>query len=293
MPPSPSIAIFGGSEPIPPEKAERFRDGCRRATDAGWEVLTRGGSAVDAVEAAILVMEEDPVFNAGYGSQLNADGEVQNDASIMDGERLDCGAVAFVQGVWNPIRLARAVLQDKEVLLAGDGAHRFAVEKDVPTCPKEALVTEERVEEWKQKLGLTDTVGAVAIDRSGHVAAGASTGGTGGNRRGRVGDSPQVGAGFYADDSLGAVVFTGDGEQIARMALGKRTVDGMAGDVPPETALSASLDAMVARVGGEAGGIAVDRHGRLGWAHRSPNMAVGLRAAGDSEARVYLHKDEE
>lgn len=291
----PAIIVHGGAKTIPAEKREAHREGCRRAAEAGWEVLTEGGSALDAVVTAIRVLEADPTFNAGYGAELNGDGEVQMDAGLMEGETLRGGAVAFVQGVRHPISLARRVMEDGEVLLAGDGALRFAQEQGIELCPKEALITPERLQEWEDKSAgkENDTVGCVALDVEGRLAAGASTGGTGGNRRGRVGDSPQMGSGFYADDELGACSMTGDGEQIARVVLAKRVVDSLGGSMVPDEVMREALRHLERRTEGEAGGIIIDRHGLIGWEHNSEHMAVAFRNEAMPAADAFIGKEEE
>jgi beta-aspartyl-peptidase (threonine type) len=293
----PTIIVHGGAKEIPPEQQAAHREGCHRAAEAGWAVLEGGGSAVDAVEAAIRVLEDDPTFNAGYGAELNADGDPQMDASIMDGATLEVGAVAFLEGVKNPISVARLLLREEEVLITGDGAHRFAAEKGAELCPKEALITEARRKEWEAQRfppsKANNTVGCVALDKDGHVAAGASTGGLGGNRRGRVGDSPQVGCGFYADDPCGGAALTGDGEAIARVVLAKSAVDLLCGLYFPEEVARKSILKLDQRVQGEGGIILVDREGRIGWAHNSAHMAVAYRTSQDQEVRAYVQKQQE
>jgi len=295
-----AIIVHGGAKEMTPEELEPHRVGCRKAADAGWAVLERGGTAVEAVEEAIRVMETDPVFNAGYGGELNADGEVQMDAAIMDGDSLDAGAVGFIQGVWHPISVARKVLENQEVFLTGDGARRFAEEQGAELCGKEELITEERYQKWKaqqeekQNVPMeNNTVGCVALDRSGNVAAGASTGGTGGNRRGRIGDTPQIGCGVYADNERGGCSMTGDGESIARVVLAKATIDQLARQRSPEEVTAASIQLLERRTGGDGGCIAIDRQGRLGWAHNSGNMAVAYRTPAMDRARAFAHKCEE
>lgn len=289
-----ALIVHGGAKEIPAEQHDAHREGCRRAAEAGYAVLQKGGSAVDAVETAIRALEDDPTFNAGYGAELNADGEVQTDAGLMVGDSLKAGAVAFVQRVRNPIGLARKVLECGEVLLVGDGAERFAVEQGIELCANESLITAERRKEWEEKSVAkdNDTVGCVALDGAGHLAAGASTGGTGGNRRGRVGDSPQLGCGFYADDERGGCSMTGDGEQIAKVVLAKSTVDRLE-RAEPEEAIQESLRILERRTKGEAGCIAIRRDGPIGWGHNSVHMAVAYRTEAMPEATAYVSKEEE
>lgn len=290
-----SIIVHGGAEPIPEEKRSRFREGCEKAAEAGWEILSYGGSAVDAVEAAIRAFESDPTFNAGVGAQLNHDGEVQMDAAVMDGEALDSGAVAYIQAVRHPISIARRILAEGEVLLVGDGAQRYAEEKGCEICHPFDLVTEERENEWRaqRKGGGKDTVGCVARDQAGHIAAGASTGGLGGVRRGRVGDTPIIGSGVYADDGLGGCACTGDGESIAKVVLAKYVVDRLGGESTPDEIAATALDMFEQKVSGEAGLICIDSQGAIGWNHDSAQMSVAYRTAESEEIVSYVEKSEE
>jgi beta-aspartyl-peptidase (threonine type) len=186
-------------------------------------------------------------------------------------------------------------MEDGEVLLAGDGALLFAKEQGVELCPKDALITPQRLQEWEEKSAAkeNDTVGCVALDVEGRLAAGASTGGTGYNRRGRVGDSPQIGCGFYADDEFGACSMTGDGEQIARVVLAKRVVDNLGGAKIPDEVMREALRHLERRTQGEAGGIVLDRHGLIGWEHNSDHMAVAFRNDAMPVAEAFVSKDEE
>jgi beta-aspartyl-peptidase (threonine type) len=294
-----AIIVHGGAKDMEPEEYEPHREGCRRAAEVGWEVLQRGGTAVDAVEAAIRVMEDDPTFNAGYGAELNADGEVQMDASLIDGGSLNAGSVGFIQGVRHPISVARKVLESGTVFLVGDGANRFAQEQGAELCDNRELETEERRKKWEKTIaegnggtGANNTVGCVALDQNGDLAAGASTGGTGCNPRGRIGDTPQLGCGFYADNQRGGCSMTGDGESIARVVLAKTTVDQL-GEVPPDEAAARSMQILGDRTEGDGGCIVIDRQSRIGWDHNSGNMAVAYRTPDLPEARAYVHKREE
>ncbi|MGD8397330.1 MAG: isoaspartyl peptidase/L-asparaginase, partial [Anaerolineae bacterium] len=238
----PSIIVHGGAWDIPPELHEAHREGTRRAVEAGWAVLDAGGSAMDAVEAAVVVMEDDETFDAGRGSFLNAEGQVELDAGCMEGAGLQVGAVASVQFIPNPIRLARAVMEKSEhVLLVAQGAQRFAQKHGFRSCDLTDLAVPREFERWQKLLydraysardtfarhqahrraGPGDTVGCVARDATGHIAAGTSTGGTPNKMPGRVGDVPMVGAGFYADDDYGGASTTGWGESIAKVLLAR------------------------------------------------------------------------
>jgi beta-aspartyl-peptidase (threonine type) len=228
----PALIVHGGAWAIPADELEAHKEGCRRALDVGWQLLAQGRSALDAVEAAVRVLEDDPAFDAGVGSVLNRDGIVELDAAIMEGEQLRSGAVAAVRRIRNPITLARRVLESQVILLTATGAERFAESVGIPFCdPSELIVARER-ERWTALLkqgpvraqdafvaNPGDTVGAVALDQRGHLAAGTSTGGTANKLPGRVGDSPLIGCGLYADDQSGACSSTGWGESIIKVVL--------------------------------------------------------------------------
>jgi beta-aspartyl-peptidase (threonine type) len=248
-----------------PAKAEQ---GCLAAARAGHAILEQGGSALDAVVAAVCVLEDDPQFNAGRGSALNADGEVEMDASVMTGD-LQAGAVAAVKGLANPVRLARLVMErTKHVLLAADGAHRFALEQAVPFVDPESLITERA----RRRLASHGTVGAVARDKQGRLAAATSTGGTTGKRPGRVGDTPLIGCGTYADDEAGACSCTGLGEAIIKVTLARAAVDRLRlGDEP--NAAAAAVTATLRRAQGDGGLILIDAKGRFGLAFSTQRMA--------------------
>jgi L-asparaginase / beta-aspartyl-peptidase len=289
-----ALIVHGGAKEVKPEEEEANRLGCVRATEAGWRILDSGGGALEAVEAAIRVLEADPTYNAGYGSELNADGEVQMDASIMEGRNLGAGAVAFIQGVRHPISVAYKVLHSEEVFLAGDGAYRFAAEVGAELCSNSSLITAKKQKAWRNKKAekANNTVGCVALDSQGLIAAGASTGGTGMNRRGRVGDTPQIGCGVYADCLCGGATMTGDGEQIARLVLAKMAVDRLA-DVSPDQAAFQCIHKLQTRTGGEAGCILIDKEGRIGWYHNSSHMPIAYCSSDLKEIRCYLSKPEE
>jgi beta-aspartyl-peptidase (threonine type) len=201
----------------------------------------------------------------------------------MDGSDLSLGGVAALRGVRNPIAVARLLLREKPVLLVAEGARRFAESRGVaftdhPVRPTDAA-------------GRSDTVGCVARDMDGHLAAGTSTGGLEGCAPGRVGDSPLAGCGLYADDAVGAVVFSGDGEEIARAMLAARVIQALEAG-PPQAAIEAAI-ARVARLGAEAGGLVLDREGCFGWAHNSPHFSIGYRDSRMTETRVELRHDPE
>lgn len=259
-----ALIVHGGATEIGVDEREAYRRGCESAAGAGREVLLRGGSAVEAVVAAVRSLEADVTFNAGLGAARNADGRVQRDAAVMDGATLEVGAAAAVEGVVHPVEFAASLLRDEEVLLVGAGAERVAAERGFTGPPDESEPTRPRTH---------DTVGCVALDVDGHIAAAVSTGGLDGSRPGRVGDSPLPGGGFFADDEVGGVVLSGSGEQIARVALAAWVEHRLREGQTAADAASSALDRL-ARVGGEAGLIVIDRAGRLGWAHNSPDFAV-------------------
>ncbi|AFZ66832.1 isoaspartyl peptidase/L-asparaginase family protein [Deinococcus peraridilitoris] len=288
-----AIIVHGGAHEVPPEKASASRAGCLAAQQAGRKVLEGGGSAVEAVEAALRLLEDDPTFNAGFGSAPNSVGEVEMDSGLMDGRTLDVGAVAGLRGVRHPASVARALLRETPVMLIGDAARQFAREQGAELCEVEALISPAQREAYEEH----DTVGCVALDAQGNLAAGTSTGGLSGQRPGRVGDSPLPGCGFYADNELGAVALTGEGESIARMMVAARILHLLARPSPeatsPDGALQEALQTMQQRVGGEAGAIVITPDGQVGWWHNSPNMPVAYQTSRMAQAGVFLSKTEE
>lgn len=297
-----AIIVHGGAWDIPPELQADHVAGCRAAAAAGWDILARGGSALDAVETAVRVMEDHPVFDAGRGSHLNRDGEVELDAGLMDGRTLMAGAVAAVKRIANPISLARRVLHDSpHVFLVGAGAERFAQEVGIPLCDPTDLVVERERRLWDERRttqgegaaafgrGAADTVGAVALDAAGGLAAGNSTGGTMFKYPGRVGDTPLVGCGLYADNQLGAAVCTGWGEQIMKTVLAKTAVDQIALLGDARTAANVAIAYFQNRVGGLGGVIALSPAGQVGLAHSTPCLAHAFRTADMAEIVAGIH----
>ncbi|MGE5432169.1 MAG: isoaspartyl peptidase/L-asparaginase family protein [Syntrophomonadaceae bacterium] len=224
------IAVHGGAQnkdknTFTPELEEAYKRGIEEALYTGWEILNNDGAALDAVESAVRVLEDNPIFNAGRGSAINRDGETEQDAAIMCGETLKAGAVAAIRLVKNPVSLARKIMESTEhVMLTGAGAEEFAKQAGLEFRPPEYFITQEKLEELKKNLhheniknpGSRDTVGAVALDKKGSLAAATSTGGLTNKLKGRVGDSPIIGAGTYANNNACAVSCTGDGEYIIR-----------------------------------------------------------------------------
>jgi beta-aspartyl-peptidase (threonine type) len=267
----PVIVVHGGAGTIKDQSKNRRLDGCRTAAMQGWRVLTSGASAVQAVVAAVKAMEDNPVFNAGRGAALNAAGQVQLDASIMDGATLKIGAVAAVQRVRNPIALACKVLEDgRHVLLVSQGAERFARDVGIPLCATANLIVVSQRSKWEARHG---TVGCVALDHDGTIAAGTSTGGRFDALPGRVGDSALIGSGTYANRS-GGVSCTGIGEDIIRVVLAKTAVESLRSGCDPFEAAGKSIEAFQASTNSEAGLILVDGQGRVGYAQNSKHMPV-------------------
>lgn len=280
-----TILIHGGAKTIAPEEEQANREGLDEAVRAGAAILAAGGTAIEAAEAAIRVMEDRPVFNAGTGSVANRESGIEMCAGLMDGSSLQVGAIAAIPLVRHPISVARALLGEKEILLTGQGALAFARERGAPMQDREDRAP---VRVVARAGGGHDTVGAVALDRRGNLAAGTSTGGLEGTLPGRVGDSPMPGCGYYADDTVGAVSLSGDGEDIARLVLASRIMDKL-GRMDVDCALACALT-RIARLGGEAGAIALDRHGNPGFAHNSSHFAVALMREDEEEPAIRLAK---
>ncbi|MCY6488994.1 isoaspartyl peptidase/L-asparaginase family protein [Leptolyngbya sp. GGD] len=290
----PVIIVHGGAKTISENDVAANQAGCRAAVEAGWAVLIQGGSAAGAVEAAIRVLESDQTFNAGFGATLNSEGEVEVDAAMMEGATLGWGAVAAVQGVRHPIVVARKIMEEKPRLLVARSGERFARNHAVEICAKEALVSEEQYQEWKEEIEVLDrpnTVGCVALDADGNLVAGTSTGGTTGQPQGRVGDTALVGCGLYADNQLGACSTTGDGESIIPVVLAKTAIDALK-DKHPDAAAQWAINTLISRVEGEAGCILIDRQGRIGWAHNSPDMAVAYMSEDLVQPAIFTRKDQ-
>jgi beta-aspartyl-peptidase (threonine type) len=285
------IVVHGGAKTISEDKVEANHAGCTAAAEAGWAVLISGGTAAEAVEAAIRVLETDQTFNAGFGATLNSDGQVELDAAIMEGS-LCWGGVAAVQGVRHPISVARKIMDDKPRLLVAEGAKRFATECGAEMCRKEALVAKEQKQQWEKDEKVSDrpnTVGCVALDAGGTLVAGTSTGGTTHQQAGRVGDSAVVGCGLYAD-SIGACSTTGDGESIIPVVLAKTATDFLNGDRHPEEAAQMAIAALKSKVEGEAGCIVLDHQGRVGWAYNSQHMAIAYRTSEMEKTASFIEK---
>ncbi len=286
-----ALAIHGGAGAIPadaPEAEKRaYLASLRRVLELGRSVLAEGGTSLDAVERVIAALEDDPLFNAGKGAVLNREGEAELDASIMDGATLACGAVAAVRTVKNPIQLARRVMEKTpHVLLAREGAERFAEAQGLSLVPPAYFVTERRQRQWEQWRASQGggTVGAVALDRYGNLAAGTSTGGLTGKMPGRVGDSPIIGAGTYAANATCAVSGTGRGEEFIRHGVARRIalLMELRGLDVEEAARQVVHEVLRP---GDGGVIAVDRHGHIAMEFNTPGM---FRGAADATGRFEV-----
>jgi beta-aspartyl-peptidase (threonine type) len=290
----PSLIVHGGAWDIPDEAVDACKQGCLDALGDGWKILASGGPALDAVEAAVISLENNPVYDAGFGSHLNAEGHVECDAIVMEGATLRAGAAAGLQRVKNPIQLARAIYEKSpHMMLVGEGAEKFAREKRIALCKPEELVSEA---EWEAYLKCRQdehaaehhrgheqgTVGAVAIDMEGRLFAATSTGGTCCKLPGRVGDSPLIGCGCYADSMAGGVSCTGYGEAIMKIVMAKMAVDLLGqrsnGASPMDHANQVAETCMkhlAERGRGTGGLILLDKDGNPAFAFNTPRMAYG------------------
>jgi len=271
----PVLMVHGGAGPEPVEGREELRAGIYQALTAGWQLLSEGGGALDAIEAAVRSLEAHPRFNAGRGAVLTRDRGVELDASIMEGDRLRSGAVGAVTRIAHPVSLARRILEDgRHVLLVAEGALAFAREQGLPECDPAELITDRQLARWKARRG-GGTVGAVALDRYGTIASATSTGGTAGKLPGRVGDSALIGCGTYAESTLGGVSCTGSGEAIIRVVLARRVLEILKALDNPEHAGLVAMDVLTEEGQGDGGLIVLDWRGRTAFAHSTAFMPVG------------------
>src|SRR5579863_5144591 len=322
----PVLLVHGGAWAIPDDMVEAHLNGVRNAMAAGWQVLNRGGSSLDAVEEAVVVMEDDETFDAGRGSFLNRDGKVQLDALIMEGATLRAGGVGCVERLRNPVRAARKILSESpHVYFVGEGAEQFAAEHGIALCKNEDLIIPREVERLKQyqaknptlaaknaaRMGHPgaeiaqpapgsemfapavhdetishDTVGAVALDRDGNIAAATSTGGTLNKAPGRLGDSSLIGCGCYADNLSAAVSTTGWGEPIMKLVLAKWTADRVSAGNLPEWAAQEAMNYLKQRLHGHGGIIVLNSQGQFGIAHNTPRMAWASKTVKNEAAGV-------
>ena len=294
----PAILVHAGAWDIPAGERDAHQAGALAAVRLGFDLLRDGVSALDTVEAVVTLLEDDPALNAGTGSVLNRRGEAVLDASIMDGEDLRVGGVAAVRTILNPVRVARRVIEaTRQVLLVGVGAEEFARQQGFEAIQPEELVVPREVTRLREHQARRrqhqarrrvaapgDTVGAVALDREGRIAAAGSTGGTLGKRPGRVGDTPLPGAGLYADSEIGGVACTGWGEGIARLSMARAALARIEAGEDPQQAARALLGACWSRLGGTAGLLIVTPDARLVSAWSTPRMARGWAHAGKKVA---------
>src|SRR5579859_388549 len=306
MPNDPVLVVHGGAWAMPDDMVEAHIRGVNNALAAGWRVLERGGSSLDAVEEAVVIMEDDETFDAGRGSFLNRDGKVQLDALIMDGCTLRAGGVGCVERLRNPVRAARKILSESpHVYFVGEGAERFAAEHGIALCKNEELILPREVERLRQYQSEAsqhgndlfapssddvtishDTVGAVALDRDGNIAAATSTGGTLNKAPGRLGDSSLIGCGCYADNLSAAASTTGWGEPIMKLVLAKWTADRIAAGNLPEWAALEAMNYLKQRVNGHGGIIVLNPEGHIGIAHNTPRMAWAFRTVKTQEVGI-------
>jgi L-asparaginase / beta-aspartyl-peptidase len=286
---------------MPDDVVDAHVKGVQKALAEGWRVLESGGKALDAVQTAIVCLEDDETFDAGRGSFLNADGRVQLDALIMEGSTLRAGGVGCVERLRNPVRAARKILSESpHVYFVGEGAERFAQEHGIPLCENRDLVTTRELERLREYQSHReehradlfapaishDTVGAVALDAEGNLAAATSTGGTLNKAPGRLGDSSLIGCGCYADNQSAAASITGWGEPIMKLVLAKWAADRVASGNHPAWVAAEAIDYLKTRVNGHGGMILLDAQGRFGIAHNTPRMAWASKTTQQEAAGV-------
>jgi len=302
------LVVHGGAWAIPDDMVEAHLHGVNNALAAGWRVLERGGSSLDAVEEAVVIMEDDETFDAGRGSFLNREGKVQLDALIMDGGTLRAGGVGCVEHLRNPVRAARKILSESpHVYFVSEGAEKFAAEHGVPLCKNEDLIIPREVERLRAYQAALagskqdgndlfaggddvtishDTVGAVALDRDGNIAAATSTGGTLNKAPGRLGDSSLIGCGCYADNQSAAASTTGWGEPIMKLVLAKWSADRIAAGNLPEWSAQEAMNYLKQRVNGHGGIIVLNPQGHIGIAHNTPRMAWAYQTIKKQESGI-------
>lgn len=310
------LVIHGGAgtirkENMSPERQQAYHDALKQALNAGYAVLDNGGSSIEAIIASISVMEDSPLFNAGKGAVFTYSGKNELDASIMDGSNLKAGAVAGVTTIKNPIKAAYAVMTESEhVMLAGRGAEQFAKEHGLEIVDPLYFVDSARYQQFLKRRQLEKsgdaarlesrdrenkfgTVGAVALDQHGNIAAGTSTGGMSDKRFGRVGDSPIIGAGTYANNKTCGVSSTGWGEYFIRLAVAHDISAMMEyGGLSLQEAADSVIMKKLPRLGGDGGVIALDRKGNISMTFNTDGMYRGyIRRKG--EAKTFLYRDDE
>jgi beta-aspartyl-peptidase (threonine type) len=306
LPTDPVLVVHGGAWAMPDDVVDAHLRGVSNALAAGWRVLAGGGAALDAVEEAVVIMEDDETFDAGRGSFLNRDGRVQLDALIMDGATLRAGGVGCVERLRNPVRAARKILSESpHVYFVGEGAEQFAAEHGIVLCRNEDLVIAREVERLREYQAESarrlssqdgndlfapaishDTVGAVALDGNGNIAAATSTGGTLNKAPGRLGDSSLIGCGCYADNLSAAASTTGWGEPIMKLVLAKWTADRISAGNLPEWAAQEAMNYLIERVHGHGGIIVLNPEGHFGIAHNTPRLAWAYKTVNKQDAGV-------
>ncbi len=299
------LVIHGGAgyiKNLPPEKEKKYREKLNEALEAGYVVLEKGGKAEDAVVAAITILEDSPLFNAGKGSVLNHLGQVEMDASIMRGYDLNAGAVAGVHHVKNPILAAKAVMEkSKHVMLSCGGADQYAKEMGLDVMPQEYFILPRRTEQLKKiqeknnkntensSLKKHGTVGCVALDKQGNIAAGTSTGGLMNKKFGRIGDSPIIGAGTYANNSTSGISCTGTGEYFIRTLAAHTVSDLMEFQKADlQTAMKKALE-KVENLGGDGGMIGMDKNGKVFWIFNTEGMFRAMKTS-SGEKKIQMYK---
>jgi beta-aspartyl-peptidase (threonine type) len=319
LPTDPVLIIHGGAWAMPDDMVDAHLNGVNNALAAGWRVLERGGAALDAVEEAVVIMEDDETFDAGRGSFLNRDGKVQLDALIMDGATLRAGGVGCVERLRNPVRAARKILSESpHVYFVAEGAETFAAGHGITLCDNKDLVIPREVERLREYQSAQadskragskpdgndlfapaahdptishDTVGAVALDRNGNIAAATSTGGTLNKAPGRLGDSSLIGCGCYANNESAAVSTTGWGEPIMKLVLAKWTADRIQAGNLPEWSAQEAMNYLKQRLNGHGGVIVLNPEGHIGIAHNTPRMAWAYRTVKKKETGVERSTD--
>lgn len=296
-----ALAIHGGAGPLPkaqmtPDKRKLYEADLTKALNAGYAVLKSGGKSLDAVEASVKVLEDSPLFNAGRGSVFTYEGAHELDASIMDGKNLAAGAVAGVRHIKNPVSLARAVMEKSpHVMLTGAGAEEFALQQGFSLVSQDYFFTQEKLDLLQEvkaealKASPKGTVGAVALDKAGNLAAATSTGGMTNKRWNRVGDSPIIGAGTYANNQAVAVSATGHGEFFIRSVVGHDIFALMAyGKMNLKQATDEVVMNKLVKIGGEGGIVSVDKLGNVATPFNSEGMYHGwVDRDGKLQVKIY------
>ncbi|XP_071795523.1 isoaspartyl peptidase/L-asparaginase-like isoform X2 [Asterias amurensis] len=293
---NPVVLVHGGAWAIPDDLVEDSKAGVQNAARAGYRTLEEaGGTALDAVVAAVCVLEDDPAFDAGTGSVLNEEGEVEMDSVVMEGRELKAGSIACVKNIKNPVKLARLVLEKTDhTMLVGEGANKFAKAMGMDEVPMSTLINAKAMEDFQNFKKFRkvvdhcfhsrsqghDTVGAVAVDRHGNVACATSTGGISAKMVGRVGDSPIIGSGAYCDNASGAASTTGHGESIVKVTLARQVLYNMQNGDNAQQAAERAISYMSSRVHGSGGTIAVSKTGDIGISFSTERMAWAWAKSG-------------